>query len=164
MSSSARQSNSLEKSVASYPDVSAARFKLASPIVRAANGLTASSFEFVAKPEQARNALQLLPGEIHSGLEDMPGFSGSLVMVSDQEARLITAIIFWNGAEARRSCERSVRRVRTLLAPYLDRCLRTQNLFAHFPQRQEPYSQASSIDTHLIAEDSIAQEANVCAA
>jgi hypothetical protein len=164
VSSSARQPNSSEESVASYPDVSVARFKAASPVVRAANGLTASSFEFVAKPEQAASATLLLPLAIQSGLEDMPGFAGSLVMVSDQEARLITVIVFWSGTEARRSCERSVRRVRALLAPYLDRCLRTQNLLARFPAQKDDYSQASSIDTRLIAHDSIAQEANVCAA
>ena len=51
-----------------------------------------------------------------------------------------------------------------LLAPYVDRCLRAQNLLAHLPAPQKIYSQASSIDTHLIADDSIAQEANVCVA
>ena len=39
-----------------------------------------------------------------------------------------------------------------------------QNLLAHLPAPQKIYSQASSIDTHLIADDSIAQEANVCVA
>jgi len=131
---------------------------------RSVSGLTAFSFEFVAKPEEARNAVQFLPGEIHAGLEDVPGFAGSLVMASDQEARLITVIIFWDGSDARSNLERGVRRLRALLAPYLDRCLRVQNLLAHFPTQQEPYSQARSIDTRLITEDSIAEEANVCAA
>jgi len=164
-----RRASSTGESLTGFPNISNRQSKLESPLPRSARGLFASSFEFVAKPEQARNAVQLLPGEIHSGLEDLAGFAGSVVMVSDQEARLISVILFWNpsesgnGHEASRSCERSVRRVRALLAPYLDRCVRVQNLFAHFPQ-QEPYSQASSIDTHLITEDSIAQEANVCAA
>jgi len=84
------------------------------------------------------------------------------VMVSDQEARLITAIIFWEGSEARRSGAQVVRRVRALLAPYLDRCLRVQNLLAHLPMPQNP--QPSSIDTRYIADESIAEEANVCVA
>jgi hypothetical protein len=157
-----RRASSTGESVTQFPDISNLQRKLESPRASGASGFSAFSFEFVAKPEQARDALQLLPGAIHSGLEDLAGFAGSLVMVSDQEARLITVIIFWSGTEARRACERSVRRIRALLAPYLDRCLRVQNLFAHFPARQERYSQAGSIDTHLIADESIAQEANVC--
>ena len=133
-------------------------------MVRAARGLTAFSLEFVAKPDEAASALLNLPAAIHSGLEDLPGFAGSLVMVSDQEARLITVIIFWDGTEARRNCERIVRRVRALLAPYMDRCLRVQNMLAQVPAASELYSQPSSIDTRLIAVESIAEEANVCAA
>ncbi|HKW32669.1 MAG TPA: hypothetical protein VJN92_06665 [Candidatus Acidoferrum sp.] len=163
MSNPVRYISNSEKSVASFPDISDPRFRAASPIGRAANGLTAFSFEFVAKPDQAASAPLLLPAAIQSGLEDIAGFAGSLVMVSDQEARLITVIIFWNGAEARRSCERSMRRVRALLAPYMDRCLRMQNLQAHLPKSQG-FPQPSSIDTRFIAEESIAEDANVCVA
>jgi hypothetical protein len=121
--------------------------------------MTAFRFEFMAKPEEAANATLYLPAAIQSGLEEAAGFAGSLVMVSDQEARLITVIVFWEGSEARGSCAQSVRRVRALLAPYLDRCLRVQNLLAHLPTPQD--SQASSIDTHFIARESVAEEANV---
>ena len=164
MSSPARYANSSEKSVAAFPDVSDARFKVEAPIACAPNGLTAFSFEFVAKPEEAAGAPLSLPAAIQSGLEDIAGFAGSLVMVSDQEARLITVIIFWSGTEARRSSERSVRRVRALLAPYVDRCLRAQNLLAHTLTPQNPETEASSIDTRFIAEESIAEEANFCVA
>jgi hypothetical protein len=124
--------------------------------------MSAFSLEFVAKPDEAANATRLLPAAIQSGLEDVAGFAGSLVMVSDQEARLITVIIFWEGSEARGSCAQSVRRVRALLDPYLDRCLRLQNMLAQLPAPQD--SQASSIDTRLITGDSISQEATGCVA
>ncbi len=94
----------------------------------------------------------------------LTAFSFEFVAKSDQEARLITVIIFWDSSEAGRNIDRGVRRVRALLAPYLDRCLRAQNLLAHFPAPQDRYSQASSIDTNLITDESIAQEANACAA
>jgi len=162
VSSPVRHTSSSGNSVTAFPDVSDLKCKLESPIVRG-RGL-AFSFEFVAKPEQAAGATLFLPAALQSGLQDVPGFAGSLVMVSDQEARLITVIIFWDGSEAARNLDRGVRRVRALLAPYLDRCLRAQNLLAHFPAPQDRYSQASSIDTSLITDDSIAQEANVCAA
>ena len=163
MSSPVRHASSLGKSVTAFPDVSDLQCKVESPIAHA-KGLTAFSFEFVAKPEQAAGATLFLPAALQSGLQDVPGFAGSLVMVSDQEARLITVIIFWDGSEAGRNLDWGVRRVRALLAPYLDRCLRAQNLLAHFPAPQDRYSQASSIDTSLITDESIAQEANVCAA
>jgi hypothetical protein len=164
VSSPARHTSSSEKSVASFHDISDALFKVASPINRGANGLTAFSFEFVAKPVQAGGATLFLPAALQSGLQDVPGFAGSLVMVSDQEPRLITVIIFWDGSKAGRNLDWGVRRVRALLAPYLDRCLRAQNLLAHLPAPQDRYSQASSIDTSLITDESIAQEANVCVA
>ncbi|HVH71261.1 MAG TPA: hypothetical protein VNB49_09155, partial [Candidatus Dormibacteraeota bacterium] len=90
------------------------------------------------------------------------GFVGSLVMVADQEARLITAVIFWEGTEAHRGGAQGVRRVRALLAPYLDRCLRVQIMLAHVPVTRDLRPQASSIDTRLVADESMAQEA--CAA
>jgi len=142
--------------------VSGPQFETEPRRIYAANKLAAFSFEFVAKPEQAAGATLVLPAAIQSGLQDVAGFAGSLVMVSDQEARLITAIIFWEGSEARRSGAQVVRRVRALLAPYLDRCLRVQNLLAHLPMPQNP--QPSSIDTRYIADESIAEEANVCVA
>ena len=164
MSSPARYISSSENFAASFPAMSNTGLKVEAPLTLAANGLTAFSFEFVAKPEQAAEATLFLPAAIQSGLQDIAGFAGSLVMVSDQEARLITVIIFWSGIEARRGCERSVRRVRALLAPYMDRCLRAQNLFAHLPKPQELRPEPGSIDNCFISEESVAQEANVCAA
>ena len=164
MSSPARHMSSSEEFVASFPALSKTGFKVEAPIAVAVGRLTAFSFEFVANPEQAASAPLDLPAAIQSGLEEIPGFAGSVVMVSDQEARLITVIIFWSGAEARHSCERSVRRVRTLLAPYMDRCLRVQNLFAHLPKPQGLQRESSSIDNCFISEESVAQEATVCAA
>ncbi|HKW64530.1 MAG TPA: hypothetical protein VJN89_18400 [Candidatus Acidoferrum sp.] len=161
---SARFTSSSEESVASFPAISNTECRVEGPIAPAANAFTAFSFEFVAKPEQAVDATLLLPAAIQSGLEDIAGFAGSLVMVSDHEARLITVIIFWSGTEARRNCERSVRRVRALLAPYMDRCLRAQNMLAHLPASQDTYPQTGSIDNCYMGEESVAQEANVCAA
>ena len=163
MSSPVPKVSSSVKLVTPFPDVSDLEPRVASLRPRGANRLTAFSFEFVAKPEKAPGAPLSLPAAIQSGLEDINGFAGSLVMVSDQEARLITVIIFWEGSEARRSCALSLRRVRALLAPYLDRCLRTQNMLAHLPT-PDPRRYPGSIDTRFIAGESIAQEANVCVA
>jgi hypothetical protein len=170
VSNPVHHTSSSENSVASFPDISDGGFKVEACIGRTFSGLTAFCFEFVAKPDQAPGATLFLPAAIQSGLKDISGFAGSLVMVSDQEARLFTVIIFWNGSEARRSCERSLRRVRALLAPYLDRCLRVQNLLAHLPVPRSPEAENSTEihaemapdDTCLISERTGIQEANVC--
>lgn len=164
MSSPVSYTSSSEKFVAPFRRVSDARFQVEAPIAPPGRAFTAFSFEFVAKPEQAASATLFLPAAVQSGLEDLPGFAGSLVMVSDQEARLITVIVFWGGTDARRCWERSVRRVRALLAPYMDRCLRVQNLFAHLPKPQDLQAEPSSIDSCCMGEESVAQEVNVCAA
>lgn len=182
VSSPARKATSSQKNVVAFRDLSEIGLRVEAPIARAPSALTAFTFEFVAKPEQAASAPLLLPAAIQSGLEDIAGFAGSLVMVSDQEARLITVIIFWSGPDSRRSCERSVRRVRTLLVPYLDRCLRMQNLQAHMPRLQVPMTEIDAeIETEIqmepasaarhleedacfINDEPISQEANVCVA
>ncbi len=130
-------------------------------MARGVNPFTAFSFEFVAKPEEAASAVLVLPAAIQSALEDFAGFAGSLVMVSDSEARLIRVIIFWQGSEGRQSCAQSVR---ALLASYLDRCLRAQNLLVHLPAPQALSIRFSSIDTSFITSDSMAQEEHACVA
>ena len=164
MSSSVRQPNYSGESIAAFSDLSELRCKIGSPMARGVNRFTAFRFEFVAKPEEAANAALDLPTTIPSGLQHFAGFAGSLVMVSDSEARLITVIIFWQGSEAPRSCAESVRRLRALLAPYLDRFLRAQNLLAHLLTPQALSNEPSSIDRNFIASESIGQQANVCVA
>ncbi len=164
VSSPVRHPISSEKSVACFPGVSDLNLSVESPRARAGKRLTAFSFEFVAKPERSTSAPVSLPAAIQSGLEDVTGFAGSLVMVSDQEARLITVIIFWEGSEARKSCAQSLRRLRALLAPYLDRCLRMQNMLAHLPSPPALRDEPNSIDTRYIVSESITQEANSCVA
>lgn len=161
MPSPVRRPNYSGQSVAPFSDLADRKCNVEWPVSCSLSHFTASSFEFVAKPEQAAKAVLDLPAGIPSGLEDFAGFAGSLVMVSDSEARLITVIIFWQGSEGRRSCARSVRRVRALLAPYLDHCLRAQNLLGPLPSRQALINRPSSIDTDIIASDSMAQAANV---
>lgn len=95
--------------------------------------VTALSIEFVAKPHEAHRAQLAIPGALTGALKDVTGFAGCLVMVSDQEARLLTVVTLWTGKERQKLCGANLRWVRALLAPYLDRCLRVQTLNAHLP-------------------------------
>jgi hypothetical protein len=160
VSSPGPQASSSGNRVTSFPDISNLEGQLESPAVRTANGLTAFSFEFVAKPEQAASAPLLLPAAIQSGLEDVGGFAGTLVMVSDQEARLVTVVTFWNGTEARKSCDQSLRRVGALIAPYLDRCLRVQTSVAHLTVTPAVPKETGPIGAAFTLKENIDEEAN----
>ena len=54
-------------------------------------------------------------------------------MISEQEARLVTVITLWVGADRSKQCRDNARWVHKLLTPYVDRCLRVQTLAAHSP-------------------------------
>jgi hypothetical protein len=95
--------------------------------------ITALSIEFVAKPQQAHGVQIAIPAAIAGALKDVTGFAGCLVLVSDQEARLVTVVTLWAGNERVKCCRENVRWVNALLAPYLDRRIRVQTMVAHLP-------------------------------
>ncbi len=95
--------------------------------------ITALSIEFVAKPQEAHRVQAAIPAAIAGALQDVAGFAGCLVMISDQEARLVTVVTLWAGHDRTKCCSQNVRWVNALLAPYLDRRLRVQTMIAHLP-------------------------------
>jgi len=95
--------------------------------------ITALSIEFVAKPQEAQRVQVAIPAAIAGALKDVTGFAGCLVMISDQEARLVTVVTLWTGDERAKCCRENVRWVNALLAPYLDRRIRVQAMVAHLP-------------------------------
>lgn len=99
--------------------------------MQTARNLLALSVEFVAKPETARNVELQLPEALRRTLEEVGGFAGSMVMISDQESRLVTVITFWSGADRVRRCAENRRWVQALLKPYVDGCVRGRTFLAH---------------------------------
>jgi hypothetical protein len=95
--------------------------------------VTALSVEFVAKPEEARQVETAIPAALAGALKDVTGFAGCLVMISDQEARLVTVVTLWAGNDRAKCCSQNARWVHALLKPYLDRRLRVQTMIAHLP-------------------------------
>jgi hypothetical protein len=95
--------------------------------------VTALSVEFVAKPQETHRVQSAIPAALAGALQDVSGFAGCLVMISDQEARLVTVITLWAGEDRLKQCRENTRWVHKLLAPYLDHCLRVQTLVAHLP-------------------------------
>lgn len=98
-----------------------------------APGALALSVEFVAKPQETHRVQSAIPADIAGALKDVTGYAGSLVMISEQEARLVTVIALWVGEDRLKQCRENTRWVHKLLAPYVDRCLRVQTLVAHLP-------------------------------
>jgi hypothetical protein len=95
--------------------------------------MVALSMEFVAKPREAHRFQSLIPWSLSTALKRVRGFAGCLVMVSDQEARLVTVVTLWAGEDARKRCAENARWVQTLLTPLIDRQLRIQYLTALMP-------------------------------
>ena len=95
--------------------------------------IAALSVEFVAKPQEAHRVQAVIPAAIAGAFKDATGFGGCLVMVSDQEARLVTVVTLWTGSERVKCCRENVRWINAVLEPYLDRRIRVQTMIVHLP-------------------------------
>ena len=60
--------------------------------IASSRDVIALSVEFVAKPQEAYRVQSVIPSSLAGILKDVSGFAGCLVMVSDQEARLVTVV------------------------------------------------------------------------
>lgn len=103
------------------------------PARRSARGLEevcAQSIEFVAVPDMAARLQATLPGAIRSALQNSEGFAGCAVMVSEEEARLVTVVTFWRGKERSSEANANALWLEQLLDPYMDRQLRVNKLRA----------------------------------
>jgi hypothetical protein len=92
--------------------------------------VSAQSIEFVAVPDMAARLQATLPGAIRSALQKSEGFAGCAVMVSEEEARLVTVVTFWRGKERGSKANANALWVEQLLDPYIDRQLRVNKLRA----------------------------------
>jgi len=90
----------------------------------------AQSVEFVAVPDIAARLQATLPRALGSALQKAEGFAGCAVMMSEQEARLVTVVTFWRGKDRGRLANANAQWVEQLLEPYIDRQLRTHRLRA----------------------------------
>jgi hypothetical protein len=149
-----------------YPYSHAAGLKTRSPsnAKSCAPTMSALSIEFVAKPQEAHRVESAIPAAVAGALRDVTGFAGCLVMISDQEARLVTVVTLWSGHDRTKSCNQNVRWVNALLAPYLDHRLRMQTMVAHLPVL--PMNQLETVATSKRAamQDLESEDETVCVA
>jgi hypothetical protein len=129
----------------------------------AASPLTALSIEFVAEPQQAHRVEATIPAAIAGALKDITGFAGYLLMISDEEARLVTVVTLWAGDDRAKCCSQNVPWVHALLAPFLDRCLRVQTMVAHLPVLPLIPSQSDDADVYSRMQDLVSEDETTCA-
>jgi len=118
----------------------------------------------VAKPQEAHRVQDAIPAAIAGALKDVTGFAGCLVMISDQEARLVTVVTLWAGDDRVKRCSQNVRWVQALLAPYLDRCLRVQTMVAHVPLLPAIRPETIAADDCSVMRDLLPEDDPVCVA
>jgi hypothetical protein len=162
MASPVRHSNTT-KNVA-YASPESAKWKPQPRAKAAAPSMTALRIEFVAKPQEAHRVGAAIPAAISSALNDVDGFAGCLVMISDQEARLVTVVTLWAGDGRVKRCRQNLRGVQALLAPYVDRWLRVQTMVAHLPaspllrletKETDDYGKCSIVPGHFSTEETV---------
>jgi hypothetical protein len=120
--------------------------------------------EFVAKPREAQRVEAAIPAAIAGAFKDVTGFAGCLVMISNQEARLITVVTLWAGDEREKRCTENARWIRALLAPYVDRCLRIQTMFAHLPAPSMIHAETNAAEECFIKDGVVREDETVCIA
>jgi hypothetical protein len=124
--------------------------------------VTALNVEFVARPQEAQRAESAIPKAIAGALKDVTGFVGCLVMISDQEARLVTVVTLWAGEDRAKRCRENLRWVNALLAPYVDRCLRVQTMVACLPVSPAAGRETNSAEECFMVQEQSSTEGNVC--
>ena len=133
MASQVRSVNQSHRVSKTYSEAPIQEAKPAVSQPEANPALTALSVEFVAKPHEAQRAEQSIPATIDATLRELGGYAGCLVMISNQEARLITVVTFWREPDGAQRCKENAGWVNALLKPYMDRCLRSQTVSARLP-------------------------------
>jgi hypothetical protein len=95
----------------------------------------AHGVEFVASPGKGEKLQRAVPEAMRNAFGESGSFAGCLVLVSEQEARLVTVITLWTGKDRARQCDENSNRVKGLLTPYVDSWLRTRKLSAFLSTR-----------------------------
>lgn len=126
--------------------------------------VAALSVEFVAKPQEAHRVETTIPAAIAGALKDVAGFAGCLVMISEQEARLVTVVTLWAGDDRVKRCGQNAEWVQALLNPYLDRCLRVQSMVAHLPLLPAIQPETIAAGECSAMQDPLSEEESVCVA
>ena len=98
--------------------------------------VAAQSLEFVAKPGAFVPLRTCILATIRELLGASPNFSGCMILVSEQETRLVTLLTLWSGEDAVEPSDADWEQVKKILSPYVDRWLRHRNHEAFLSTRE----------------------------
>jgi hypothetical protein len=116
-------SRPLSRSIPAVPEVTRTPVSDQSKDVSTAI-LFARELELVAAPGQSERLQREIPLLLRKANASNDGFVGSMVLLSDQEARLVTVIIFWRGEVSAKQYDDLW--LEGLLEPYVDRFSRAR--------------------------------------
>lgn len=92
--------------------------------------VVAHAVEFVALPGETTKLRSLIPPAMREASAESENFAGCIVLLSEQEARLVTVITLWKGADQTNGYLESCKKLEMVLEPYVDRWLRSRKLAA----------------------------------
>lgn len=92
--------------------------------------VVAHAVEFVALSGKASKLRALIPPAMREAAADSKAFAGCIVLLSEQEARLVTVITMWKAGHQTNEYLESCKKLETILEPYVDRWLRSRRLSA----------------------------------
>jgi hypothetical protein len=97
--------------------------------------VVAQSHEFVTLPGASKQLQKLIPAALRTAYGRAGNFLGCIVLVSEQEARLVTVITLWN-AKGKTEHRRNSTVLQDLLERYVDRWTRSGSYTALLTQPQ----------------------------
>ena len=109
--------------------------------------IVSQSLEFVALPGRAAGIQSEIPVAMSHAFSNTEGFLGCIVLVSEQETRLVTVITLCTGSNRLALCNDASQRLQKWLSPYVDRWLRTRT-----------YSSFVAAPQHFLAENSLPEQ------
>lgn len=98
--------------------------------------LVALRLDFVAKPNNYGDLTQELAEVIQSARLAGEGWKGSIVLVSDREARLVSVVGFWDCERFLTTRERCIARMQKLMKPYADGSIRAHTSLPAFVREE----------------------------
>jgi hypothetical protein len=96
--------------------------------------VVAQSQEFVTLPGVSNELQKLIPAALRTASCRSGDFLGCMVLISEQEARLVTVITLWTATAKTEHVRRNSAVLQDLLEPYVDRWTRSGSHIAFLTQ------------------------------
>jgi hypothetical protein len=88
------------------------------------------TLEFVALPGRTEKLCREIPLAMREANAQSKNFAGCIVLISEEEARLVTVITLWTGKDHLKACSDSLDQLKSLLEPHVDTWMRTRRFIS----------------------------------